>query len=679
MAKIKTNCPRDCYDGCGIVVEPSEVAGEPLRVLGDPDHPVSRGRLCSKCAVAYNGVWQDPSARLLTPLLRVGEKGEGKFKPISWDEALALVAEQMHAAIERAGARSILHTHYSGTLSLLAYMFPNRFFRHLGASEVDPDSICNAAGHMAWHLLFGNSGMGFDPRTIKDSSCVLVWGANPSHSAPHAHKHWLGETRAAVVVVDPLVTETAKTADLHLQPRPGSDAALAFGILHALSEQGAFDNAFIAKHVEGAEHVQPDIEACTPEWAEAQTGVPAADIRHAARLYAAGPALLWCGQGLQRQPTGGNVMRAVGLLPALTGNVGKQGSGFYYLNYTPAFAGMDLGGLAGAKLKPRSSPFGEPQTVGHMELAARLADADEFGVFVTWNTNPVASAADQNSLRAALTRKDLFTVAVDCFETDTVRYADVVLPAASFLEFDDLTYSYFHLLLGVQSKVAEPQGESLPNQEIFRRLAAAMGFGEPALFEQDKPLIEQLLSDAGGRYSFEQLQALGSVYISDEPMPLWEALEFATPSGRIEVASSQAEALGLPLTPAPWVDAPTGDGRLRLLTPASNWRLNDSYGNDPHLQAQAGPATVTLHPEDAARFGVSDGDPVRLENDVGALELEARVSALGPPGVAISYKGRWPAAETANANVNVLHSPKAADMAGSSSVHGVEVSISRLN
>jgi anaerobic selenocysteine-containing dehydrogenase len=273
---IKTNCPRDCYDGCGIVVEVRP--GERHRVLGDPAHPVSRGKLCSKCALAYNGVWQDRQARLLTPLKRSGPKGSGAFTPIGWDEALATVATRMRHAIDTHGPASILHTHYSGTLSLIGYLFPNRLFNYLGASEVDPDSICNAAGHVAWTLQFGNSVMGFDPRTAKDSACILVWGANPSHSAPHAHEHWLAEAPAKIVVIDPIRTETAAAADLHLQLRPGTDAALAFSLLHCLERDGRFDRAYIDAHTVGYAEIVADIARATPAWGEAQTGVPAADI-----------------------------------------------------------------------------------------------------------------------------------------------------------------------------------------------------------------------------------------------------------------------------------------------------------------------------------------------------------------------------------------------------------------
>jgi anaerobic selenocysteine-containing dehydrogenase len=670
-SRIRTNCPRDCYDGCGILVEKRDDGS--ARVLGDPDHPVSRGRLCSKCAIAYNGVWQDAGARLGTPMRRVGTKGEARFEPVSWREALDEIAARLNATLASDGPEAILETHYSGTLSMIASAFPDRFFNHLGTAIVDPDTICNAAGHVAWHLMFGNSVMGFDPRTARDSACIVVWGANPSHSAPHAHEHWLAEAPGRVIVVDPVRTETAAAADLHLQPRPGTDAALAFSILHAIRARGGFDQAYIAAHVFGAEEIAGTLDDCTPEWGESRAGVPAADIVRAAELYCAGPALLWCGQGLQRQPTGGNVMRAAALLPALTGNVGKPGAGFYYLNYTPMFAGVDLGWLSGSGLSQ-----GERKTVSHMDLAARLAASDEFKALISWNTNPLASAPRQGELRAAFARGDLFTVVVDCFMTDTARYADYVLPAASFLEFDDLTYSYFHLLMGAQSKVNEPIGESLPNQEIFRRLARAMGLTEPALFEDDQAMISQLMEQLDLGYGHDELEARGYFYLGDEPMLMFADNAFGTPSGKIEIASAQAVAMGLPRTPEPRADPAPASDRLRLLSPASKWRLNDSYANDPHIAERAGPADVLINADDAARFGIADGARVELRNETGAVRLLASIDDRVQAGTALSYKGRWPSTEGDATNVNFVHTPRKADMGESTSVHGTEVTISTV-
>lgn len=668
---IKTNCPRDCYDGCGMVVERREDGR--LRVLGDPDHPVSRGKLCSKCAVAYNGVWQDGNARLQFPLKRVGARGASDFVRISWDEAIATVAARMRGAIDQRGAGSILHTHYSGTLSLISYLFPNRLFNYLGAAEVDPDSICNAAGHVAWTLQFGSSIQGFDPRAAQDASCILVWGANPSHSAPHAHEHWLAEAPGKVVVVDPLRTETAAAADLHLQPRPGSDAALAFSLLHCLRAAGRFDFDYIADHTLGYAEIVADIERATPAWGELQTGVPAADIVAAAAIYGSGPALLWCGQGLQRQTTGGNIMRAVGLLPALTGNIGKPGTGFYYLNVTPLFAGIDLEWLSGAELARAAA-----KKVSHMDLAARLEDPDEFAVFVSWNTNPLASAAEQSRLRRALQRPNLFVVVSDLFMTDTAAYADIILPAASFLEYDDLTFSYFHLHMGAQSKVREPLGESLPNAEIFRRLAAAMQLHEPALFETDDSLITTMMSQLAVGYDFAELKRRGYFALGEQPAAWYAEQQFATPSGRIEIASAQAAAQGLPRTPQPWADAAVPDGQFRLLSPASKWRMNDSYANDPHIIERGGPAALHMNPSDAVRIGVREGANVAVSNEAGSIRLVARLDVDVLPGTVIAYKGRWPRLEASQTNVNFLHRAHKADMGESTSVHSTLVAIARI-
>ena len=513
---VKTTCPRDCYDSCGILASPR--SDGTVRVLGDPDHPVARGSLCAKCGVAYNGVFQDADTRLTTALSRSGPKGSGRFESVGLDAAIDMVAERLAAVIAERGAADVLTMNYSGTMSLLASGFPNRLVNAIGASEVDYGTICNRAGCVAWDLLFGTSRRGFDPRTAKDAACIMVWGANPAHSAPHAHRHWLAEAPGKVVVVDPVRTRTARDADLHLMPRPGTDAALAYGLLHALAELGAFDRSFIAGHVLGAEEVETTIATMTPVRAAELTGVPEAHIQRAAELYSAGPALLWCGQGLQRQATGANVMRAVGLLPTFTGNVGKPGAGFYYLNDVADHFGIDSDWLAGARL--RSSPG---RTVGGLDLATRLADPQEFGAFVVWNTNPVASAADSRALKAALAREDLFTVAIDLFMTDTARYADIVLPAASFLEFDDLTAGYFNLALGVQAGVADPPGDALPNQAIFRRLAASLGLAEPALFETDAAIIEQLLQQAGWQHGFDALREEGEIlsliHISEPTRP----------------------------------------------------------------------------------------------------------------------------------------------------------------
>ncbi|MFO1061568.1 MAG: molybdopterin-dependent oxidoreductase, partial [Dongiaceae bacterium] len=486
---LRTSCPRDCYDGCGIAVIKR---GERIvKVLGDPQHPVSRGALCGKCAIAYNGAWRDPALRLSQPLRRRGAKGEASFEPVGWDEALGEIADRLHGLLADPGPAALWHAHYTGTCSLIAGSFPLRFFNRLGAGEVEPDSICNLAGQVALDYLYGTALEGFDPRSAAEASCLLLWGINPSASAPHAHKHWIRETPAKLVVVDPVATPTARAADLHLQPFPGTDAVLAFALLHVLEREGLTDRDFISRHVLGWAEIAADIAATTPERAAAVTGVPAAAIVAAARLYGGGPALLWLGQGLQRQPLGGNAMRACALLPAATGNLGRRGGGFCYLNGSGR-KGIDQDYLAAPRL--RREP---PRKLSHMDLADALGDPARMRALFCWNINIAASNPQQERLRRGLARDDLLLVVADLFMTDTARFADFVLPAASFLEFDDMTSPYFHLSVGAQVKATEPPGEALPNQEIFRRLARAMGHDEPELLESDAAMLDALARQAG--------------------------------------------------------------------------------------------------------------------------------------------------------------------------------------
>jgi anaerobic selenocysteine-containing dehydrogenase len=553
---VLTTCPRDCYDACGIAVVKRD--GAIRHVRGDPAHSISRGRLCRKCSIGYNGAYLDPHARLTRPLRRAGPKGEGRFEPVSWEAALAEIAGRLRGI----DGRLVLNAHYTGTSSLLGYFFPLRFFNRLGATEVDPDTICNKAGHVALGYVYGSSLLGFDPRAARDAACILVWGANPSASAPHAHEHWLPEAPGRIVVVDPVRTPTAAAADLHLQPFPGSDAALAFALLHVIRREGLVDDAFVRDHTLGWDELEPFVARCTPAWGERVTGVPADLIEEAARLYARGPSLLWIGQGLQRQRTGGNVVRACALLPAVTGNLGRPGTGFLYLN------GSESRGIDEAYLAAPQLGANPPDPISHMELAACLEDPARSQALFCWNINIAASNPEQARLHAALRRDDLLTVAVDLFPTDTTDLADYVLPAASFLEFDDLVVSYFHLSLAAQLKVAEPLGESLPNTEIFRRLAWAMGYSEPELFERDADIIETLLERSGAGLDFAALAARGTVPIADQPVVQFADLRFPTPSGRVELASAVAQADGLPRHALPLADDRPADGGLRLLTSA---------------------------------------------------------------------------------------------------------------
>jgi anaerobic selenocysteine-containing dehydrogenase len=542
-----------------------------------------------------------------------------------------------------------------------------RFFNRLGATEVDPDTICNKAGHVALDYVYGTSLDGFDPRTARDAAAILVWGANPSASAPHQHDHWLPEAPGKVIVVDSVRTPTAAAADLHLAPFPGSDAALAFALLHVIVRDGLTDPALLAEHTVGYDELEPALAGCTPAWGERVTGVPGGLIEEAARLYGRGPSLLWIGQGFQRQPRGGNAVRAVALLPAVSGNLGKPGTGLLYLNGA-GNRSIDEDYIAGAELA-----LSAPEPVSHMALAARLEDSARSRALFCWNINIAASNPEQRRLRRALEREDLFTVVVDLFATDTSDFADIVLPAASFLECDDLVASYFHRSLSAQVKAIEPLGESLPNPEIFRRLATAVGFEEPQLHEHDTDVLDTVLAPVG--LTFAELAARGTIWPEPEPVIQFADLRFPTPSGRVEIASAQAQSDGHPRLPEPHADPRPADGRLRLLSPASPWMLNDSFANDPKLTRRIGTATVAMHPEDAAARGLAAGDGALLDGPAGQLSLTVELSELLPRGVVYSPKGRWPKREPTAANVNVLNPGVESDMGHSTTVHGVEVTV----
>lgn len=666
---VLTTCPRDCYDTCGMLVHRRD--GLVTAVRGNPAHAVSRGALCGKCSTAYNREWRDPQRRLSQPLRRVGAKGAGRFEPISWDAAFAEIGQRLRRIIASHGAPAILNAHYTGTISLLAGIAPMRFFHRLGATEVTPDTICNMAGHVALRYLYGSSVDGFDPRAAEDAACIVVWGANPHASAPHAHEYWLPEARGKVVVIDPIRTPTAAQADIHLQPYPGSDAALAFALLHVIQREGLIDSAFIAAHVHGWEELEPALGACDPAWGAAVTGVPAALIEEVAVLYARGPSLLWLGQGLQRQATGGNVMRACGLLPAVTGNLCKPGAGFLYLNGNLRQRRMDEEYLAGAHLAP---PGGAP-CISHMDFAAALEDPARSQALFVWNMNPLASCPQQTRLRRALQREDLLTIALDLFATDTTEMADYVLPAASFLEFDDLIASYFQLTLSAQVKVMEPMGSALPNQEIFRRLARAMDYSEPELQESDASLLATLMERSGLGLTFESLAQCGSIWVPEQPVVQFAEGVFATPSGRIEIASARAAADGYPRLPQAWSDPRPASGHLRLLSPAHAWLLNTSFGNVRQIESRIGEATIALHPADAAARHLAEGDSALVHNSCGRLRLKVVMSDEVPRGVALAHKGRWLSTDAAGANVNVLNPGQKSDMGESTAVHSVEVSV----
>lgn len=622
-------------------------------------------------AFVYNGVWIDPKKRLSHPLRRTGAKGTHSYQEVSWDEALTDISQRLHSIIEEYGGQSILHTHYTGICSLIAGNFPLRFFNRIGATEVDPDTVCNKAGHETLSLMFGQSMNGFDPRTAKDTDCLIIWGANPSASAPHVHKRWLPDVKqhAKVIVIDPIRHETADFADLHLQLRPGTDAVLAFALLHVLARNDDLDQTFITNSVLGWDQIIDEIDKTTPEVAAAITGLAVTDIETAAEWFGLGRSMLWLGQALQRQTHAGNIMRSASLLIAGTGNIGKPGSGFLYINGAEARQ-INLDWLSGAALNSSAT-----QAISHMDLAERLANSDKSKALFSWNNNIAASNPQQKALHQALSRDDLFHVAIDLFHTDTTAFADYILPASSFLEFDDVLLPYFHYDVSAVNKVIEPIAESLPNQEIFRRLAAAMGFTDEELFESDQSLIEQIFKQLNMPISFDELRKEGSMPWSEQPLIHYSDGVFPTASGKIDVASDNWLAAGLNKSPVAIADQPPKTHYLRLLSPADPFLMNFSYGNDDKIAMKIGKASVSIHPQELADRQLVSGQKITLKNHYGELEVIVVASDRIPRGVALLPKGRWPSLEKTGANINILNDGAKTDIGQSSAVHSIEVKL----
>ena len=393
---------------------------------------------------------------------------------------------------------------------------------------------------------------------------------------------------------------------------------------------------FLRSHAQGFGEIEAELDACTPAWGEAVTGVPARLIEEAALLYADGPSLLWMGQGFQRQSFGGNAMRAVALLPAATGNLGKYGAGFLYLNGWDT-RGIDGDYLTASHLRPASA-----ETISHMDLARRL-ESPETKAIITWNNNIAVSSPEQRRLRRALERESLLQVTLDLFQTETADYADYVLPAASFLEFDDVVMSYFNASISAQVKALPPLGESLPNQDIVRRLAKAMGLTDPELFETDRELIATLLDQAKPGLTFDALAQVGTIECPAEPIVQFERHDYRTPSGNIELAGDSFVAAGLPRAPFASAEARPEAGELRLLSPASKWLMNSSFGNDPKILKQLGEDEAMMHPDEARSRGIAGGALVRIGNPTGAITLKLALSADVPRGVILAYKSRWTA------------------------------------
>src|SRR5215212_6014396 len=671
---VKSVCPLNCPDSCGIVT--TVEGGRVVRTVGDPDHPITRGWLCRKGSRYLER--HTSSDRLLYPQRRIGPKGAGRFQRISWDEALDLIAERWQAIIAESSPEAILPYGYSGTMGIVQRTaVERRFLNRLGASVLDR-SICSEAGHAAMRATLGGS-FGADPEDIPNARLILVWGYNPAATNPHAIPLIEEAKRngATIVLIDPRASETARFADWHLRPYPGTDGALALGLVNLLFAEGLADTEFLARRTLGWEALRDRAASFTPERVTEITRLPAEQIRELARLYAERrPGLVATGPGLQRHTNGGQAMRCLLALPAVTGQYGVSGAGFLYNNrylaWDPELLGHD------AELRRRT-----PRTISINQIGEALLSADPpVRSLLVVNGNPAAVAQSQDKVTRGLLRDDLFTVVHEIFPTDTVRYADVVLPATMQLEQLDLHLSYWSLHLRLNLPAVPPPGEARSNLDLYQALAHRMGYSEPCLFMSPEEIVRELLrtpSPLLEGVTWERLLAEPSVRLSVPTRP-WVPFadgHFPTQSGKLELYSETLARQGLDPLPGwePERESPEASpelfGRypLKLLTPKEQHFLGSSFANLPSFRRLAGEPLVEIHPADAEARGIADGALVEVANDRGSCRLRARITESVRPGVAVSEVVHWQQRSPGGRNVNWTTPDYLTDLGANSSYH----------
>jgi anaerobic selenocysteine-containing dehydrogenase len=668
-------CPLDCPDGCSWIVTVDD-DGRATKLRGNPEHPHTRGGLCVKVN-PWLEFAADPS-RLLHPLRRVGPKGSGSFEQISWDEAVATIADRFRSIVDEHGAEAIWPFDGTGTIGALQGGATPRFWHALGASNHHM-SICTISGHLGLEYSAGTAD-GLDPEQIVHARTILLWGANTLTSNQHLWP-FIEQARsdgAYVVVIDPVHHRTAARADQHIAPRVGTDAALALGWCHVIAGTNP-DRTFLAEHSLGWGEFEASLAEYTPDAVAAICDIPAATIVSLGeRLANDGPVAIKLGQGMQRHRFGGQAARVVSCIPAVTGDYRRLGGGLVYS--TSGAAELNYGAVSRPDLGA-----GGRRILVMTQLARHLQTADPAvrALFIT-NANPVVSNPAQAEVRAQLARDDLFTVVFDAYLTDTAAYADLVLPSTLQTEHLEVMESYGHHYVNWNEPAIAPPGECVSRTELMRRLARAMGMTDPLLFATDLELAADLLDsplwrDAG--VGVAELRAAGWIRIpGTEPHEPF-ASAFPTSSGRFEFASERADRDGhgrLPhyRPPREAADDTLGTaGTFALLAPASHFHVNSVFAGIDRTQQRIGEPTITVGAGDAARNGLREGELVDVGNARGSFVARLAIGSAPRTGVALTTKGGWTKGFVDGHSVNVTVAERNSDMGAGAVYHDNRVTI----
>jgi len=678
---LKVVCPHDCPDTCVMTVT---VEGDrAVAVGGDPDHRFTQGFLCAKVNQYLDRVYSPE--RILHPLRRVGRKGEGRFARITWDEALDEIAGRFRGVIDSFGSQAILPYSYAGNMGLLSYgSMDRRFFQALGASLLDR-TICASAGGAGYEVTVGKK-VGFDPEAVVHARFIVAWGGNIVSSNVHLWP-FVEEARrrgARLVTVDPYRSRTAEKSDLHLALLPGTDAALALGVMHVIFRDGLEDRDYIERYTVGAAPLRERVKEWTPEHTAQVTGLTATQVEAFAREYATTqPSAIRINYGLNRHAGGGTAVRTIACLPALTGAWRHAGGGVL-LSTSGSFP-IDEAALQRPDLIAPGT-----RTINMSRIGVVLNDPDLAppvkAIFV-YNSNPLAVAPDQESVRRGFAREDLFIVVHDLFATDTADFADIVLPATTTLEHYDLHKAYGHLYLSLSRPAIAPLGEARSNTDVFRLLAERMGLPHECLRESDETMARQALDWSHPHLegiTFERLEREGSVRLSiPDPHAPFANGGFPTPSGKCELLAESLEGQGLdPLAgyvpPRESVaTAPELAARypLAFISPPAHHFLNSTFSAQPVFVRREGEPSLTIHPTDAASRGIRDGQMVRTFNDRGSFLAKARVSEAARTGVVVGLSVWWAKMAPGGRNANAVTSQELTDLGGGATFYDVLVDV----
>jgi anaerobic selenocysteine-containing dehydrogenase len=682
---VRAACPHDCPDTCALHVTVAE--GRAIKVEGDPDHPTTRGVLCTKVARYLDRTYSEK--RVLHPLRRVGAKGEGRFERIDWDEALDTIASRFREIAESSdGPQAILPYSYAGTMGLLQYgSMDRRFFHKLGASLLDR-TICATAGKAGYAATIGAS-IGTDLEQFENARLILIWGSNPVVSNLHLWSRVQEAKRrgARLIAIDPYRSQTAEKCHEHLALMPGTDAALALGIMHVLIAEGLIDRDYIDRYTVGFDALEQRVRDYPPSRVASLTGLREAQIVALARDYGTiEPAVIRLNYGMQRHAGGGMAIRTVACLPALVG-AWRHAAGGALLSSSGTYP------INTAALERPELSWNSPRTINMSTIGDALLEADDppIRALFVYNSNPVAVAPDSGKVVAGFAREDLFCVVHDVFLTDTADYADIVLPATTQLEHLDVHSSYGHLYALANNPAITPLGEAKPNTKVFRLLAARMGFDEPCFAESDESMAANAFVAshprmAGIDWTTLKTQGWQRLNVPSPYAPFAEG-NFPTPSGKCEFYSESLRRQGLDPLPTytPPRESVVSDPALArrfplaMLSPPARNALNSSFGGLPVFLETEKTPWLDIDADDAAARGIGDRDKVRVYNDRGAFVVTARITDRTRPGVVVAPSIWWRKLSPDGTNANMVTGQALTDMGRAATFYDVLVEVARVD